>query len=1418
MARALYLFLFVFLFTSTNGYGQLKEERVRFFHLDAKSGLSQSSVFAILQDHLGFMWIGTRDGLNRYDAKKFTTYRNALSDRDVLSDNYITTLFEDKQKRLWVGTANGLNLFNRQKDKFEIIPVATDRNAMINGVTEDRRGNIWFSTSIGLYVLRKEATSTQLELVYNGYKPDGATAVHAGSRYVQQVMEDSQGRSWISTVGGVYVYQNLLNKKSSPPQHIFRAETGRLNCQDVRFVYEMKPGIYWFGTKEGGINVYDQRSDAFTYYGDGVAGKSTGLHSLDIRSMIADRFGGYWIGTINGLYYYAEDTGFLSFRKNEINPYSISDNSIRPIYQDHRGSIWLGTYYGGVNIFDRNIPFFRNHTKGTSKDGLSSNVISGIVQDQASNYWVGTEGGGLSYFSSHKELLYQYTSNPAIGTSLSTNHVKALYLDKNENLYIGTYNGGLNVLKKGSTSFQHYKHDPANPSSIANNNVYSFATDDANNLWIGTYGGGVSLQKNGESSFFERYNHRRKDGKQLSSDLVRIVFMDSRKNMWVGTDNGLNVKWKGKDGFEKFYYADDNPESISSNVIINIFEDSKGRLWVSTYKNGINEFNYATKAFHRIMPKSPNLSNDFYSIVEDNGLLWISNDKGLAAFNPEDGNIKRYNILDGLVGNEFSMHAAYKSKTGELLFGGTHGITAFWPKDIPTSSYIPKVVFTDFKVSNKSVPIDDDGTLKSHISNRPTLTLDYKQNMFSVDFATLNFIVPDKNRYAYKLEGFDSHWNYVSTPTATYTNLPAGNYTLLIKGASNDGVWSEHPQELKIVMLPPPWKTWWAYLIYTLLVGAAVYAVVRFTRSRAELKHLLKVKEMEAENKRKLAEVKASFFTNISHELRTPLTLILGPLDYILPSMEENNSLKPTLTTMHKNAQQLLQLVNELLDLRKNELGHTRLKVAEYAIDEFVREVLYSFKNQMALKGIVVETYCEEPHLKVWFDHVQLGKVFYNLIGNAVKYVPNNGHIQVNLSTTPSHVDGEKDKLYIEIRDNGIGIPEDEIQSVFELFYQADKQVGIKPSLGSGVGLALAKEIVQQHHGTIQVESRYSPQQIDSFTIFKIEIPLGNAHFTDEELVVNPKANTFYSTEQQNHQGQISHKDILAIETEVSAIVDDQELNSVLIVDDNEAIRDFLYQGLSRNYKVVVAADGEEALTFIEQQLPDMIISDVMMPNLDGVSLLKKVKENPISSHIPVLLLTALSSDQDMREGMYAGADDYLVKPINLELLSLKIQNILFTRKYYRKSFLQELVLKESGENDGAKGQDYTFLKKVVDFVEQNLAESELNVVRLSAEVGMSRPVVYRKIKQITGLSVIELINLIRMRHAVTLLNDSQLLVSEIAYHLGYSDPKYFSKSFKVFFGLSPSQFSALDQVAKVELMHSNSFFKLLKYVKEEVV
>jgi ligand-binding sensor domain-containing protein len=868
---------------------QPKEESVRFFHLTTKDGLSQSSVFAIAQDYLGFMWVGTRDGLNKYDARKFVTYRNILSDGTSLSDNYITSIFEDSKHRLWVGTAQGLNRYDRCFDRFQRISIIGNGHGepIVSSIIEDTRGNLWFCTSQGLFSLPSDSINETPILVFNAKNIPGFEFPE-GSRNVQHLYEDAKGRYWLSTVNGVYLFSFLAPTQKPIFSKSFRHAPGVLNNEDVRFVYEMKPGIYWFGTKEGGINVYDELNTSFRYLEANLIHGGSSLGSNDVRSIIKDRYEGYWIGTINGLSYYSESTGFLTFRKNDLDSYSLIDNSIRPIFQDHRGSIWVGTYYGGVSIFDRSLPLFRNYARNTSDQGLSYNVVSGILQDRNRNFWIGTEGGGLNYMTEDKKVLKKYRHHPKDFSSLSNNHVKSIYLDQAENLWVGTYTGGLNLLRKGEDGFTYFKNDPSDPNSISNNNVYTVKEDQIGNLWIGTYGGGLNVRKVGTKDYFEHYRPGKTPPFNLSSDLVRTVFIDSRENIWVGTEDGLNVKWADEDSFEQFRFSDKDPNSISGNVVISIYEDTKGRLWIGTFKNGLNEYVYADKIFRRIDEEDGLPGNNVFGIVENSGILWISTNRGICAFNVEDNQIKKYNIKDGLLGNEFSIGTVCKSHSGELLFGGSHGITAFYPEDIPSSAYYPKVVFTDFRIYNKSISPNEDGVLSAHISVKPHIVLNYRQNIFSVDFSTLNFVIPDKNKFAYRLEGLEEDWNYVATPTATYTNLAPGEYCLLIKGASNDGVWGAEPEQLFITILPPPWRTWWAYLLYAVFAAVTMWSIVRFTKSRSELKYQLYLKEIEAENERKVNEIKSSFFTNISHELRTPLTLILNPLHHMLSAMKSD--------------------------------------------------------------------------------------------------------------------------------------------------------------------------------------------------------------------------------------------------------------------------------------------------------------------------------------------------------------------------------------------------------------------------------------------------------------------------------------------------------------------------------------------------
>ncbi len=1389
-------------------FAQMHTQEARFFHLSTKDGLSQSTVFSMLQDHQDFIWIGTRDGLNRYDASKFRIYRTALSDSTSLSDSYITSLFEDSKKRLWVGTAIGLNLYFRDTDDFKRIAIGSNPavEPLIYAITEDKNGYIWISSNQGLYRIQCNDDDISVQLAFNGRNiSDQSFPNNAGN--IQQLYHDLKNRLWVSTNGGLYVFsaggETGLNKLI----YSFQRKAGQLNNDEVRFVYEMKPGVFWIGTKEGGINVFNEASKSFTYLTT-KSGFSEGatLSSNDVRSLIKDKRGGYWIGTINGLNYYEEGRGFRNYFKKENDINSLADNSIRPIFQDRRGSIWIGTYYGGISVYDRHLPVFQHYSKDGRPASLSYNVVSGIVQDKNGGYWIGTEGGGLDYMNSSKKVVRHYSHQQSQTNSLSNNHVKHIFIDSKSNVWIGTYSGGLNILKPDQQGFEHIKNDPNDATSLSSNNVYSIKEDHQGNFWIGTYGGGLNLKKAGTKGYYEQYMPGKRPPYNLSSEMVRTVFIDSRRNVWVGTENGLNVKWASKEAFDVFFPKVGDAHSISGSIILSIFEDSKGRLWVGTSKEGLNLFDYETKQFKRYTQKEGLPGNNIVGILEDANKLWISTNNGICSFNPEKGEFAPFNMKDGLLGNEFSIGAAFKSSDGEILFGGTHGITSFYPRQIGSSGYSPKVTFTDLRIHNQPIDPQRGTLLPFQLAVNPKFELPYNKNTFSIDFATLNYVTPEKNKYAYKLEGLEEDWNYVNIPTATYTNLSPGKYTLLIKGASNDAVWSQEINRLELTILPPWWLTWWSICIYVLLGLSIFYIIIQFIKSKSELKYQLELVNLETAHEKKVAEMKANFFTNVSHELRTPLMLILSPLQQILSTTADHDS-KPTLRVMKKNAQRLLLLVNELLDVRKSELGLLKLQVAQYDLHAVILDVLESFKNDFQSKQIEVRLEVEDDLPDVWIDINQMEKVCFNILSNALRFTPEGGEIKLSLSQEEAQERYPEGMLQLCVTDSGPGIPKHELETVFEFFYQGDQNLSSK-KYSSGIGLSLSKDIVELHHGEIYVESQNEETDKPSYTSFYIRIPLGKAHLKAEEILQ-------VSPQNQPSLGDVETTAVVQNPTlpteeaiEIAEHIPSKERKMVLLVDDNEEILQFLYQQLNKNYQVLLARDGEEAWKQVSENLPDLVISDVMMPNVDGISLAKMMKSNATTSHIPVILLTALSSTEDMKTGMHAGSDDYLTKPVNIEILALKIQNILFTQQSFRKHFVKEYLLKDKKEDEETANEEMGFLSKLVSFIEEHLAEEELNVMQLANQIGMSRPVLYRKVKQLTGLSIIEMINAVRLRTASTLLGNKELSIAEVAYSVGFSDPKWFSKTFKAFYGITPSQFINLEVEEKVKLMNANKLVK----------
>ncbi|MFC0318583.1 MULTISPECIES: two-component regulator propeller domain-containing protein [Olivibacter] len=1373
----------------------LEAKDIRFLHLDVTEGLSQGSVFAIVQDYKGFIWIGTRDGLNKYNARKFIVYRNNPKDTTSLGDNFIQSIAEDSKKRLWIGTGNGLNLYDRALDNFRRIPLANVETASspsepaVHFIMEDHDHQVWVGTNQGLYRI-KEDTQIVAELVFNNISVD----IGDEKRYfknIRSIYEDSEHKLWFCTDEGVvstsYVppYKKLRINRAYPTY----ARLTEARDQRAVAILEISPHVFWIATKTNGIAVLNEKTGEISYHKH-IEGDPYSLPSNDIRSITKDRKGRLWIGTFNGLSLY-EHGRFKSFHANDNDEYSLSNNSIRPIYQDKRGSIWIGTYFGGLNVIDNDIPAFKNFAHQPHNNSLSYNVVSSFAEDGMGNLIIGTEGGGINYLD-NRQLKFKHAKYQAgEAGSLSHNNVKSLCIDREGNLWIGTYDGGLNLKRKGATNFEHIKHNPNNDRSLSNDNIYALAEDSKGDLWVGTYGGGLNVKRRGDRTLsFDKYNL---ENKKLSSNMVRSIYEDSQGNLWVGTQNGLNLKRRGSDYFQTFVCDPNNPKSISGNDIISIHEDGLHRIWVGTYMNGLNLYHPNDNNFTHFNANMGLPGNNIFGILsDDHHNLWLSTNAGISCFNPNTESVRNYNTIDGLIGDEFIYGAYHKLANGTLAFGSSAGFTLFDPDSISINYFEPPVVFTDLRLFNKKIVPESQSVIDKDISLLDELVLNHKQYVFSVEFSVLNYIHADKNKYAYLLKGFDNDWNFVNTPIATYTNLDPGTYELMVKGTNNDGIWSK-PTSLIIHILPPPWKTWWAYGLYLLLVSIVAYFVIQFLKGRNQLKHELLLEHLALEKQKEIHEAKLNFFTNISHEFRTPLSLIVGPIERLQEEDLPTNA-KPLLHNAYKNANRLLNLVNQLLDFRKQESGHLDLQIQKTNLVRFVEEIVSNFLFLAAKKNvqITIENKINDG-VDVWIDHEQMEKVLTNLLYNAFKFTDSEGRIKVQIEKkieTPIYPSGN---CIIEVWDTGCGIPEKHLPYIFAQFYQS-KSYEDQTHTGSGVGLALAQGLVKMHHGNLSVRSNLAKELNDFNTVFRIELPLGKSHFKATQLLANENKMELHKVNDLN--------DALSCDAKEEEVVDNSTNQSVvLIVEDNVELRRFIVGSLQDKFKVLEAGDGLEAWPIVESIQPDIVVTDVMMPTCDGISLLRKIKGEKNTNHIPVILLTARTADPYMMEAFKEGGDDYITKPFSFKLLAWKIANMLESRKRLKEKFVQEYLL-QPHKTDVVETN--SFMDDVITIVEENLNDDNFSVHALASEVGVSRTVLYRKIRQLSGLNLVEFIKVVRLKKAAQLLEtNSGLTISEIAYKVGFSDPKYFSKSFKAFYHKSPKRYieDVMEQKSKLNMI-----------------
>lgn len=1320
-----------------------------FKHLNIEDGLSQSSVLTIAQDARGFMWFGTRFGLNKYNSRSFKSYKGNKDIDNSLVDSYVLSLLVAKDSSLWVGTVSGLHKYNEAKDNFERIkhndtlPSSISNNT-INCIFQDSKSRIWMGTADGLNLWLPEKKAFSHFLLSNKIQ-----------QKVYIIAEDHTGTIWLGTTDGL---MSMTINKGKPVVKLIKPFSYLLNLVNdnhVTSIIEDRNNNLWIGTKQTGLSKLDVRTGNISTYSYSSLNQNS-VCSNNIRKIILDKDGKLWIGTIHGISVYDPEKNKFSTLQNEPgNIASLSQNSVYDIFQDRQGIIWVGTYYGGINMIYPNYTPFKVYKSAKNNSGLSSNVVGPIKEDTQHNLWIGTEGEGLNYFDRKNNTYTHYKYNPNNPVSLSSNLVKSIFEDKQKRVWVGTHLGGLNLFMPATNSFKRYTNKKNDPFSLSNDEITMMFEDSHGRFWIGTNGG---------LNLFDREQEKFSLDKAINGgNAINYIFEDSKQTVWVAASSGL---YKLDANANNFVYVPkvviDGQKRELTNISC-IAEDKIGNLWLGTFRAGLIKFDTRTKRYSLTLKKDGLPSDNITGILEDDKQnLWVSTDNGLCKFNPQHQTFKIYNIADDLPGNEFNYRSSLKDSRGEFFFGGLNGLISFFPAQITENKVSPKAIFTDLKLFGKSVRLDDeDGPLENNISNTASVTLASGQNVFSIDFTILNFIKSDKNRYAYKLEGFEKNWNYVNVPSASYTNLSPGNYTLLVKGSNNDGVWTTETSSLGIRILPPFYKTWWAYLIYACILAGILFLLLRYLLVKALLR-----KEKEVN------EHKLEFFTHISHEIRTPLTLIVGPLDRLIENAKEDNTLSNDLQPIKNNADRLMNLVTELLDFRKAEAGKMTLQVSPGNIVKFSQEIFMAFQNMAITEDIDYSFESSQNEIEMYFDKMQLEKVLFNLLSNAFKFNQKGGKISLSIEEDGQWVN-------IHVTDNGKGIPIDKKANLFTDFYQANPSTNI----GTGLGLSLSKSIVELHHGTIDFESTQPQADQKGHTCFTISLRKGKDHFKAVDFI---KDYIYYDDVANYAPKAILEQETTVEEIETPAPLAATKKYTLLIVEDNEEVRLFIKNLLEPDYHIVECEDGLKGWESALELMPDLIISDVMMPIMDGLELCRKIKTDERTSHIPVVLLTARSAYVHQVNGFENGADSYIMKPFNPKILQLNIHNLLNAREVIRQKFAQVVTLEP--QNLIINTTEQNFLTKTIRIIEEHMAHPDFDVPTLASEIGMSQPILYKKIRALTGLSVNDFIKSLRLKKAAQMLEAGVGNIASIAYSVGFSDRKYFSLEFKKQFGKSPTE------------------------------
>ncbi len=1199
--------------------------------------------------------------------------------------------------------------------------------------------------------------------------------------------EDKNGVLWIGTqTGGLNRFERNDNKfisyKNDP------ADPWSLSNNQVTSICKDHSGYLWISTMGGGLNKFDSFNNKFIHYMN-QPGNAGSISSDYIRIVIEDSEFKLWIGTNDaGLNIFdRSNIEFIKVTKDYKDIHGLNDNGIFSILEDNSGIIWFGTWTGGLNKFDRSKEKFRNFAHNPDdKNSLGSNEVYPIYEDKFNELWVGTGANGLDRFDKSRKKVTHYIFNRDNPGSISSNSINSICQDKKSNIWIGTDGGGLDEYERISDKFIHYKNNPENSNSIGSNHISQILCDRHGDLWIGISTGGIDRFIINKNKFIH-YRNKPGDKNSIAVNLVYSLFEDTEGNIWIGTYGGGLLEYnKPTNGFIHYKHDPENLKtSLSNNVVSAIMEDENRIIWIGTNGGGINKFDPDSKEFKHYTEKD-GLANDVvYGILEDNkGFLWISTGNGISRFDHTDGKFTNYNVNSGLQGNDFNQWAYFKNEKGEMYFGGNNGLTEFNPGDIKDNLHAPEVVITEFNLLHKPVSIGYDSLfgrtiLEKSIVETKQIKLNYDDNIISFEVSALDFKNPLNNSYAYFLKGFDKDWTYkdFTQRYITYTNLNPGKYIFEVKGSNSDAVWNNKVTSLTIIIRHPWWATWWSYSLYAIIFILIFTGSTRFYLNRQVLKNQL---ALEHEHSKKLAEVdriKSNFFTNISHEFRTPLTLIMGPSDNIINRCSDTAA-KSQAEIIKRNAGRLLRLINQLLDLSKLDERKLKLHSTEGNIVSFIKGIVMSFEAFAERKDLILKIKAAKNDIKLFFDHDKMENIITNLLSNAIKFTPKGGEITVLLTERNS------DCIEIKIRDTGIGIPETELPKLFDRFYQVDSSQ-TREYEGTGLGLSLTKELVELHHGTIKVQSEVSNPAAHKrgWTECTIELPRGRYHLNEDEILKTNEVT-------ENHDS-IELDEESLFRKNLKGVKETDDLNNeqtiILVVEDNKDVREYIRDFLVEEYVVEEAINGEQGVRKAEKIIPDLIISDVMMPKMDGNELTRILKNDEKTSHVPIILLTAKSEQESKFEGLETGADDYMTKPFDTKELLIRIKNLIETRRKLQEKFSKvELALHRTDKH--LNNLDKNFLDKINAVIGKHLSEETFNIEEMGNEINMSRSQVHRKLRALTGKSPSLYMRSIRLAKAKNMIRDGAGNISEIAYSVGFSSPAYFTRCFKEEFGIPPSE------------------------------